>query len=176
MSGRPKSPRLVPSSRLCRTIQNEQSCSGSCERPCLLSILFPCRAILHCPSQHICGGLRKNLLYTRTIGSGNLPGPCSAVLFILNSPAICRRINVKLVKLETFFFFTIITTNNATMRRQCNSMPYNGVVSRQRLRLPTRSGEDGRLPEPLACLYTAPSHVSLLFQSFSFRGEHCQTR
>ena len=33
------------------------------------------------------------------------PGP---TLFILNKPAICRRRNVKLVKLETFFF-TIIT-------------------------------------------------------------------
>jgi hypothetical protein len=96
------------------------------------------------------------------------PGP---ILFILNDPAICRRRNVKLVKLETFFFFTIITTNNAITQGQCTGVAHHGEFLQQRLRLPTRSAEDGRLPETLACLYTASSQISLLFQSF--RGELC---
>ena len=54
------------------------------------------------------------------------PGP---TLFILNKPAICRRRNVKLVKLETFFFFTIITTNNAITQGQCIGMAYQSFFS-----------------------------------------------
>jgi len=53
------------------------------------------------------------------------PGP---TLFILNKPAICRRRNVKLVKLETFFF-TIITRNNAITQGQCDGMAYHRVSS-----------------------------------------------
>ena len=57
-------------------------------------------------------------------------------IFFLNNPAICQTRNVKLVKPETFFFFTIITASNVIMqRRPCNGMAdHKSFVCQQRLR------------------------------------------
>jgi len=96
------------------------------------------------------------------------------VFFILSSPAICQTRNAKLVKPETFFIFTIITASDAIMQSQCNGMAdHKSLFVSNGFALPTRSAEDGRLPETLACFIACTPLLLprslLLFLSF-FRG------
>jgi len=94
------------------------------------------------------------------------------VFFILSSPAICQTRNVKLVKPETFFFFTIITASNAIMQSQCNGMAdHKSFVCQQRLRFANSIRRGWSAAGTLACFIACTPPLLLprsllLFQSF----------
>jgi hypothetical protein len=125
---------------------------------------------------------QSSVVHPKKVLAEEMESTKAPVFFILNNPAICQTRNVKLVKPETFFFFTIITASDAIMQSHCNGMAdHKSLFVSNGFALPTRSAEDGRLPEPLLASSLVHHRFFFFTDPFSSRasegeGELCYTR